>query len=105
MERVSRGGAGRGQKCLYYDMCRREGHASAVCLYSCESKFSRCEYRPDIQEAGIMRLLEAEIDRMMRMALDALIEARLTRYAAEAESPELVAQIRECMRRIAELTE
>ncbi len=27
------------------------------------------------------------------------------RYAAEAESPELVAQIRECIRRIGELTE
>ena len=105
MERLTSKGPGRGNRCFFFDMCMREGHATAVCMFDCDDKYRSCSYRPDVQEAEIMRLLDAEIDRMMRMPLDAMIEARLTRYVAEAESPELIAQIRECMQLIAELTE
>ena len=93
------------QRCIFFDTCRRDGHASAICMVSCEEKFKRCEHRPEVQEAMLMRLLNTEIDMMMRMTLDELIEVRLTRYVAEGESQELIAEIRMCLMKINELME
>lgn len=90
-------------RCPYFDGCRAEGHASAVCLFNCWPKFQRCRYRPDWQEAQVMQLLEEEMNRFVRMRLDELIEARLTHYAVEAESPELKSKIQECLNLIMEL--
>lgn len=91
--------------CQYFHVCMEEGRASAICLINCEAKYRRCTHRPDWKTAELMQHLEAELKKLMRMELDELIEIRLTRYAAEADSQELKDEIRKCLQRIAELTE
>jgi hypothetical protein len=91
--------------CPYFQACLRDGHASAICLINCEAKYRSCRHRPDWKNAELMQLVEDELARLMRMEIDELIEVRLTRYAAEAESPKLISEIRRCLKKIGELAE